>query len=105
MADCIFCKIVDGDIDTDFVYRDDLCVAFRDINPKAKTHFLIVSVKHIPSVAEMESGDENILGHMINCAKKIAEDFSIPGYRLQFNVGKDGGQEIFHVHLHLLSNF
>ncbi len=103
-TDCIFCKIVSGEMDTDLLYEDDFCVIFKDINPKAKTHLLIVSKKHIRSIAEMEEGDEKIIGHLVNCAKEIAKKLNLTGYKLQFNVGKDGGQEIFHVHLHLLSN-
>jgi len=105
MSDCIFCKIISKEIPCDFLYEDDKCLIFKDINPKAKTHFLIISRKHIPSIAEMASGDEVIIGHLVNCAKNIAENFSLSGYKLQFNVGKDGGQEVFHVHLHLISNF
>ena len=105
MSDCIFCKIISKEIPCDFLYEDDKCLIFKDINPKAKTHFLIISRKHIPSIAQMENGDEAIIGHLVNCAKNIAEKFSLSGYKLQFNVGKDGGQEVFHVHLHLISNF
>lgn len=104
MQDCIFCKIIRGEIESNFIYEDDVCVVFRDINPKAPTHLLVVSKKHIASIAEMDIEDESIIGHMIVCAKKVANNLKLKGYRLQFNVGKDGGQEIFHVHLHLLSN-
>lgn len=104
MLDCIFCKIINGDVETSFLHEDEICVAFNDINPKAKTHVLIVCRKHIPSIADMAEGDEKIIGHMINCAKEIARKLNLDGYKLQFNVGKAGGQEVFHVHLHLLSN-
>lgn len=105
MPDCIFCKIILGEIPSALIHNDDKCVAFNDINPRSKTHVLIVSKKHIASIAEMDEGDELLIGHMIACAKKIAKDLVLSGYKLQFNVGKDGGQEVFHVHLHLMSNF
>jgi histidine triad (HIT) family protein len=105
MSDCIFCKIIKGEVDSNFLYEDDFCVVFRDINPKQKTHLLVVSRKHIPSIAEMSFEDEKIVSNMIIVAKKMAEKLGLKGYRLQFNVGKDGGQEIFHIHLHLLSKF
>lgn len=103
MDDCIFCKIIARQIPCEFLYEDDVCVIFRDIHPKAKTHLLIVPKKHIVSVAEMEDGDEKIVGHLVRCAKNIAGKLSLFGYQLQINVGKDGGQEIFHLHVHLMS--
>lgn len=105
MKDCIFCKIVNKQIAADLLYEDEHCVIFPDINPKAKTHLLIVTKKHIPSVAEMGEGDEKIIGHMVRCAKNQAAAMNLKGYKLQIHVGKDGGQEIFHVHMHLMSNF
>ena len=105
MNDCIFCKLISGEIKTEFLYKDDKCVIFKDIHPKMKTHLLIVPVKHIPTIAEMEEGDEKIIGHIILCAKNFAAEAGLPGYQLQFNVGRDGGQEVFHVHMHLMSNF
>lgn len=86
------------------MFEDDVCVVFRDINPKASTHLLIVPRKHIPTIADMKESDEKIIGHLITCAKNIAANMNLSGYKLQFNVGKDGGQEVFHVHLHLMSN-
>lgn len=103
MVDCIFCKIVEGQIPCDFLHKDENCAVFRDIHPKAKTHLLIVPKKHIVSIAEMEDGDEKIVGQLIGCAKKVAADLRLSGYQLQINVGKDGGQEIFHLHIHLIS--
>lgn len=105
MDDCIFCKIASGRMGTQMLYDDDLCVIFNDINPKSKTHLLVVSKKHIATIADMQEGDEKIIGHMIREAKNVAAHMGLKGYKLQFNVGKDGGQEIFHVHLHLMSNF
>lgn len=105
MDDCIFCKIVSGEIKSELLHEDEFCVILRDLYPKAKTHLLVLSKKHIPSIADMQEGDEKIIGHLINMAKNIGKSLNLPGYKLQFNVGKEGGQEIFHVHLHLMSNF
>ena len=105
MSDCIFCKIVNGEIGTEFLYEDSDCVVFRDINPKTATHLLIVSKKHIPSIADMEMGDKKIIANLVACAKKIAEKLELKGYNLQINGGKEGGQEIFHLHIHLMSKF
>ena len=104
MENCIFCKIANKEIPAKFIYEDEICVAFHDINPKAKTHLLIISKKHIPSVPDLMDGDQNIIGHMISKIKEIAENQGLTGYKLQINVGKDGGQEIFHFHIHLMSN-
>ena len=87
-----------------FLHQDELCVVFCDLHPKAPTHLLIVSRKHIPSVADMEEGDEQIVGHMVRTGKNLANELKLAGYKLQINVGRDGGQEIFHLHIHLMSN-
>lgn len=104
MSDCVFCKIIGGEIKSDFLHEDELCVVFKDINPKMKTHLLVVPKSHIPTIADMQEGDEGVIGHLINIAKNIAKNLGLSGYKLQFNVGKEGGQEVFHVHLHLMSN-
>lgn len=104
MEDCIFCKIKDGTIPAKKIYEDAQCYAVYDINPKAKTHVLIIPNKHIRSVAKMDEGDEQIIGHLIKVAKKIGEKENLPGYKLTFNVEKHGGQEIFHIHLHLMAD-
>lgn len=104
MDDCIFCKIVQGRIPTVFVYEDELCRVFLDIHPKAKTHLLIVPVKHIASIADMVEGDEKIVGHLMKCAQSVAKKMNLRGYNLQINVGKEAGQEVFHLHVHLLSH-
>ncbi len=105
MSDCIFCKISSGVVPTDFIYEDDTVVCFKDLYPKASTHLLIVPKKHIDSIMHLEERDENIAGHMIKVAKDVAKKKELKGYKLQINVGKDGGQEIFHIHLHLMSKF
>ena len=104
MSDCIFCKIVRGEIPSEFLYEDENCKIFRDIHPKSKTHLLIVPMKHIPSIADMIEGDEKIVGHLMKCAQAVAKKLDIEGYRLQINVGKEGGQEVFHLHVHLMSH-
>ncbi len=104
MQDCIFCKISNGEIKTEFLFEDDKCVIFKDINPKAKIHLLIVPKHHLPSISEIEEQDKNLLGHLLFCAKKIGEQLTLDGYKLQINVGESGGQEIFHIHVHLMAN-
>lgn len=105
MDDCIFCKIISGQIPSQFLYEDENCVIFKDINPKAKTHLLVVPKKHVPTIAEMKDEDVKIVDHMIVCAKNIAKKMGLSGYQLMFNVGKSGGQEVFHIHMHLMSKF
>lgn len=100
---CVFCKIINREIPSEFLYEDEKSVIFRDLHPKDKTHLLIVPKKHIHSIAEMEDGDEKIVGHLFYVAQKVARDLNLAGYKLQVNVGKDGGQEVFHLHVHLLS--
>lgn len=104
MPDCLFCKIVSKDIPSEMIYEGSLAVAFKDINPKAKHHYLIVPRKHIDSVITMEEDDQGIMGHLIWDAHKIGKDLGLEGYKLQLNCGKKGGQEIDHVHLHLLAD-
>lgn len=105
MDDCVFCKIVTRKFPSEFLYEDEVSVVFRDIHPKDRTHLLIVPKKHIHSIAEMKEGDEKICGHLLKVAQKIGDKLCLSGYNLQINVGKDGGQEIFHLHVHLLSKF
>jgi len=102
--DCIFCKIASGEIDTEFVYESDDIVAFRDLNPQAPAHILLIPKKHIPKISDVKKEDEALIGKMIAVANSIAEKEKISeaGYRLVFNCGKDAGQEVFHIHLHLL---
>ncbi len=103
-ADCIFCKIINRELDADIVYADDQVVAFKDINPAAPVHILVVPRKHIPSLLEIEKEDEALIGHMHAVANELARGFKIDkkGYRLVINCGADAGQIVFHLHLHLL---
>jgi histidine triad (HIT) family protein len=104
MTDCLFCKIISGDIPSTNVYHDEQVTAFRDINPSAPTHVLIVPNKHIDSVNMLISDDEPLVGHLFLVAKQLAEQEGITeaGYRLIINTGADAGQTVPHIHLHLL---
>jgi len=103
-SDCIFCKIIKKEIPSELIYEDEDLMVFLDINPKAKFHFLIVPKKHIESINEVGKEDIMLVGKMINRAKLVAKDkgFAESGYKLVFNCGKDGGQIVPHLHLHLL---
>lgn len=104
MSDCIFCKIITGDIPSTNVYKDEQVTAFRDINPAAPTHILIVPNKHIDSVNVMMADDEPLIGHLFFVARQLAaqEGIAEGGYRLIINTGPEAGQTVFHIHLHLL---
>ena len=98
---CLFCKIAKKEAPAEIVYEDEKTVAFKDIAPKAPVHFLIIPRKHIESIKS--EGSEKVVGSLILTAKKIAKERGIEGYRLVFNVGKEGGQIIEHLHLHFLA--
>jgi len=102
MSDCIFCKIDAGDIPSEKVYEDDQCFVINDIAPKAPVHMLVIPHKHIPTISDLEEGEEKLAGHMIKVAKDMAHNAGVEGYKLQFNVHEKGGQEVFHIHLHVL---
>jgi histidine triad (HIT) family protein len=99
----IFSKIINGEIPADIVYKDQQVTAFRDIDPKAPIHILIVPNKEIPTVNDICEEDEQLIGHMFTAARHIAEKEGIEenGYRLLINCNRDGGQEVFHLHMHL----
>jgi histidine triad (HIT) family protein len=101
---CLFCKIVSGEAKAEIVYRDEQVTAFRDIHPVAPTHILLVPNKHIESVSTLETEDEQPTGHLFTVASKLAREEGIAkgGYRLIINTGANGGQTIFHLHLHLI---
>ena len=101
---CIFCTIARGEAQAAIVYRDEQLTAFRDIHPVAPVHILIVPNRHIQSLNEAEPGDELMLGHMLRTARELAarEGLANGGYRLIMNTGPDGGQTVYHMHLHLI---
>lgn len=100
--DCIFCKIGNHGIPAKIRFENEEFIAFDDINPKAKVHILVVPKKHIHSVAALEENDQDMIGRLIMAAKKIAQDADLSSYRLVFNSGLDAGQEVDHIHLHIL---
>ncbi len=101
---CLFCQIVDKKIDSDIVYEDEHLLAFKDINPQAPTHILVIPKKHIATLNELTPDDPALVGEMVYRAKELAKEQGIAesGYRLVLNCNKDGGQAVFHIHLHLL---
>lgn len=103
MSDTIFGKIIDGEMEADIVYEDDQCLAFRDINPQAPMHILIVPRKPIPRLADADEADNALLGHLMHTAAKIADDEGYgDAFRLVVNNGAEAGQSVFHLHLHIL---
>ncbi len=104
MANCIFCKIINGEIPTDKIYEDDKVIAFNDINPQAPIHILIIPKTHIESLNEINDDNINLIAHMHKVVKHIAKEKNIDkkGYRVVVNCGEEGGQEVGHLHFHLL---
>ena len=105
MSDCLFCKIIKGEIPADKIYDDDDVFAFRDINPVAPLHVLIIPKKHIAMINDLESQDSETVGKLFLAAKTIAnqEGYAEEGYRTVMNCGESAGQTVFHIHLHLLA--
>ncbi len=105
MSDCIFCKIANKEINSDFVYEDDEIIAFKDINPQAPIHILVIPKKHIESIIDLTDEDEMLVGKMYTAVRKIAKKLNIEesGFRLIVNCGKDAGQEVPHLHFHILA--
>jgi histidine triad (HIT) family protein len=106
-SDCIFCNIVKGQTDTRFVFEDDRVVVFKDINPHAPVHDLIVPRRHIRSINDMTEADQSLAAHMLAVGRQVAGQRGIDadGYKLVFNVEWGGGQRVFHLHLHLLGGW
>ena len=102
--DCIFCKIIAGQIPSDVIYTDDKVIAFRDINPMAPVHLLIIPREHIPSLNDITEQQNMLVGHMVQVAKQLAKQQGIAtkGYRIVINSGPQGGQVVQHLHMHLL---
>lgn len=102
MSDCIFCKILNKEIPSKFVYEDDICFAINDINPKAKKHILVIPKEHIKSLAQVE--DMELIKKMFEAVKKINAQENIGDFRIQINTGRGAGQEVDHLHIHILAN-
>lgn len=106
-SDCLFCKIVNREIPTEFLYEDDDFVVFKDINPAAPVHLLLIPKKHIRSINDLQKDDELIISNLFMLARDMAKEQGVDGsgYKLLFNVEKGGGQVIFHIHLHLIGGW
>ena len=100
MSDCIFCKIINGDFNTEFVYENDYAVVFNDINPKAPIHMLVVPKVHVASLNELE--DKNLMGELLQTVKDVTKKIGLKSYKTLINTGKEAGQEVFHLHIHVL---
>jgi histidine triad (HIT) family protein len=105
MNDCIFCKIIAGEIPSARVYEDDVCVVFNDVSPQAPTHLLIIPRDHFDSLDKAQKNHRETLGHLLLTAADIAreKDFADDGYRIVINTNRDGGQTVYHLHVHLLA--
>lgn len=104
MSDCLFCKIIGGEIPADIVFQSDAAIAFRDINPQAPTHILIIPRRHITTINDITDDDTPLVGSLFTAAREIAaqEGLADDGYRVVMNCGEGAGQSVFHIHLHLL---
>jgi histidine triad (HIT) family protein len=98
--DCIFCKIINGEFNTEFVYETDKLVVFKDIHPKAPIHLLVVPKLHVESLNELD--DKELLGDLMMGVKEVTKKIGLKSYRTQINTGKEAGQEVFHLHIHVL---
>ena len=103
MSDCLFCKIIAGDIPADIVYQDDELLVFKDINPKADVHLLMIPKQHIDSLVQLNASHHDLISKMMLKLPQLAKDQGLDGgFRTIINTGKEGGQEVFHLHMHLL---
>lgn len=100
-GDCIFCKIIRDEIPAKKIYEDDEVIAFNDIRPIAPVHFLIVPKTHVASLADCDGGHQALLGKMLLLAPRLAKEQGLPGFRTMINTGAEGGQEVFHIHVHV----
>ena len=99
---CLFCRIVAGELPADRVYEDDRILAFKDIHPQAPFHCLIIPKTHVPTLNDFSPEQSALIGRLLLTAKRIAAEHGLPGYRVAMNVNREGGQVVFHVHLHVL---
>ncbi|APC96234.1 histidine triad nucleotide-binding protein [Francisella frigiditurris] len=102
MSDCIFCKIINGEIPCQKVYEDTDVLAFNDINPAAETHVLVIPKQHISSLNDLNNSHEQIMGKLMIAIPKIAKQLGLKGFKTIINTGKEGGQVVFHIHAHIL---
>ncbi len=104
MADCLFCKIIKGDIPSDKVYEDELCYAFKDINPTAPTHILVIPKEHISKLDEVTPDNSAVIAHIYEVIAKLSKELDLKdGFRVVTNCGESAGQSVFHIHFHLLA--
>jgi histidine triad (HIT) family protein len=103
MSECLFCRIISGEIPGSIVYQDDHVVAFKDVNPQAPVHVLVVPRRHVPTLLEPEAASGELLSHVYSAIQKVAADLNLDkGFRVVANYGPDGGQTVYHIHFHLL---
>lgn len=102
MSDCIFCKIIEGEIPSTKIYENEYVIAIQDINPKAKVHVLVIPKLHSESLNELE--DEKVMSEIFKAVKEVAKIMNVKAYRVHINTGKEEGQVVFHLHIHVLSN-
>jgi histidine triad (HIT) family protein len=104
MSDCIFCKIINKEMNSEIVFENDNVIVIKDIKPKARIHLLIIPKKHVESVKDLKEEDRLLAGELILTAKKLGEEMNLDGYTLKFHVGRGAGQIVDHIHMHLLSD-
>ncbi len=103
MSDCLFCKIVAGEIPSNKVYEDEVCFAFYDIDPQAPTHFLVIPKAHIGSAAEVDADNSTVVAHIFEVIAKVCKELGLESYRIVSNIGEQAGQSVHHLHFHVLS--
>ena len=103
MSDCLFCKIIAGEIPSNKVYEDEQCLAFYDIDPQAPTHFLVIPKAHIPSVAGVNEENAAVVAHIFTVIAKVCKDLGLDSYRVVSNIGDQAGQTVPHLHFHVLA--
>jgi histidine triad (HIT) family protein len=100
----IFTRIINKEVPAEVVYEDDKCIVIKDINPKARVHLLIIPKKQIPTLFDLKPEDKDLMGHMMLLLPQIAQAQNLDGFKTQIHTGESGGQEVFHIHIHLLGN-
>lgn len=103
MSDCLFCRIIAGEIPSSKVYEDDVCFAFNDIAPQAPTHFLVIPKEHISSVSAVTAENSAVVAHIFEVIAKLTKELGLESYRVVSNIGEQAGQSVFHLHFHVLS--